>query len=89
MHLLAFGNKNTFNLDAKTNISYEPLEVCCKFNMPYVLFSEEISNNRTTLTLKFLLLFSINIKRKIMILGRRFILQITEVFHYIIRKEFG
>lgn len=38
MHFLANGNKTTFNLEAKTNISYEPLELCSKFNVPSVFF---------------------------------------------------
>lgn len=36
MHLLANGGKTTFNLEAKASISYEPLEVCSEFNVPYV-----------------------------------------------------
>lgn len=38
MHLLADGRKTSFNLEAKTNISYKPLEVCSKFNVPYVFY---------------------------------------------------
>lgn len=36
MHFLVNGGKTSFNLGAKASVSYEPLEFCSKFKVPYV-----------------------------------------------------
>ena len=36
-HFLANGEKTTFNLEVKTNISYEPLKLCSKFNVHFFI----------------------------------------------------